>query len=783
MELQPVRQSLESESEGQPSTQLIHSLVRMLMAVRYRLNLVLAVMAAAVLLGGLYYATAPRRYSAKAGLLITQTQPDQLDTSLTTGEALRQNTMPTFENLIRSAKVIEGALKNLAPADRVDLAGVPRERWVAQLQENISAKAIRSTSILEVSYRSKDPQVAVNVVSALVQSYLDFMDRMHRGTAGELSRILTQEREQLSQKLAEKQSELLEARRKFADMGFRSDGATLHPMVQRAVFFNDAVIAAQKKRVEQEALLISVQAAIDSGDDLGQYIMSVGDAVGREMLLSSLGLGNRDAYTQASLEKSLLDDRARLTTVQQNLGPNHPEVITLAERVRITEQYLSSAQQRINARIAGLSQSQLGPWLLSMVRQKLEESRREEQILTTQFEDARSEAINLTGQLAHLEMLDRDVKRFTEMNEVLWKQIASLDLKQNGQDVRVTETEPPVMNNKAVTPRLGVVAILAILGGGGVALGLVTLLDAMDDRFRSIDEMQSRLGLPLLTLVNRLDAPEKTGPRALVAHAFPSATASESFRTLRTALTLTQNDARQIVVTSAEPSDGKTTVLANLAVCYAQADKRTLLIDADLRRPGLTNLMDMRGPHGLSEILRSEHDLGKMAKNHIRASGIAGLDILPSGPRPSDPAELLSGPRLSQLLAWAETAYDQILIDSPPTLATADTAIIGRLVDGVVLVVQPAKNRRRLVTRVVERLNMMKIPLIGLIANRTGDDNDQGYYGYHSYGYGYEYREDYGHDDPADMTSRNGEASHEYQPDEARDDDDSRTLLVPKRVA
>ncbi len=377
----------------------------------------------------------------------------------------------------------------------------------------------------------------------------------------------------------------------------------------------------------------------------------------------------------------------------------------------------------------------------------------------------------------------------TDMDTALFNQIASLDLKQNGQDVRITPTEPPVINTTPVSPRLGMVVVLTVLGGLGLSLGLVTLLDALDDRFRSIEELQSRLGLPLLTMVHQLEAPESVGPRALVAHADPTSTASESFRTLRTALTLTHTDARHIVVTSAEPSDGKTTVLANLAVCYAQADKRTLLIDADLRRPGLTNLMDMRGPHGLSEILRSEQDIGQMAKLHIRRSGIEGLDIIPSGPRPTDPAELLGSARFSQLLAWAETVYDQILIDSPPTLATTDTAIIGRLVDGVILVVQPVKNRRRLVTRVVERLEMMKIPLLGLVVNRTGSGEDIGYYGYHNYGYGYGYgyNEEYGRDESAETPeTAAGDENPRFTDGTGRDrgdDGDSKTLLVPRRVA
>jgi Mrp family chromosome partitioning ATPase len=197
--------------------------------------------------------------------------------------------------------------------------------------------------------------------------------------------------------------------------------------------------------------------------------------------------------------------------------------------------------------------------------------------------------------------------------------------------------------------------------------------------------------------------------------------------------------------------------------------------------------MGMRGPRGLSEVLRSESDISQLARVHIQPSGINGLEILPSGPRPTDPAELLSGPRLSQLLAWAETVYDLILIDSPPTLATTDTAIIGRLVDGVILVVQPVKNRRRLVTRVVERLGLMKIPLLGLVVNRTGSGADEGYYGYHSYGYGagYGYGAEYSQDQgTAENANQKECVSFANERGHDADDEEERpALIVPRRVA
>ena len=139
---------------------MVHSLLRLVLAVRYRKNLVVAVMATAACWAG-YILTAPRRYAAKAGLLVTQTGRDRLDTSITNEESLRQNTMPTFENMIRSAKVVEGALKDLSTRrPRRSGQRVP-ESWIAVLQGNLTAKAIRSHQHLEVSYRSKDPQVAV----------------------------------------------------------------------------------------------------------------------------------------------------------------------------------------------------------------------------------------------------------------------------------------------------------------------------------------------------------------------------------------------------------------------------------------------------------------------------------------------------------------------------------------------------------------------------------------------------------------------------------------------
>jgi polysaccharide biosynthesis transport protein len=782
---------MEQEPSSTPDTfefqvaQIVHAVLRIVLAIRYRKNLVIAVMAASVFLGILYFMTSPRWYSSKAVLLVSQNGHDQLDTSITNAESLRENTMATFEKIIISAKVLEGAIEKLAPADRVDFLDKPREAWIGILQKYLSSKTIRSTSIIEVGYISKDPKVTANIVSAVVQSYLDFMDSMRKGTAGEISRVLTKERNEEAEKLARKQEELLIIRRNMSDLGFRSEGKTLHPMVQRAVFFNDALITAQKQRVEYEAALVALQGAIRNGEDLGQYMMIVSDVVGKEMLLNSLGLSAQDISTQASLTQNMVNARAELETMQQNYGPRHPEVIALAEKIRLTEQFLQVYQQRLGNQGTDRRQSQLGPWLAQMLQQKLDEARKKEEIMQTRFEETRAEAVNLSGQLAQVELLERDIKRLGDMNDVLLNQIASLDLKQNGQDVRVAVIEEPKISASPISPNRTYIVVLTLLGGFFASLGFVTVFDALDDRFRSMEELQGRLGTPVLTVIQRLKATETMGLQALAMFTNPSNPECEGFRTLRTALTLTHQDVHQILITSLESGDGKTTTLANLAVCYAQADKRTLLIDADLRRSGLTSLLNAKGTNGLSEILRQEGNIEQLAAEHIRTTGVKGLDILPAGPRPGNPAELLAGPRFSQLLSWAGSVYDVILIDTTPALLTADPAIISRMVDGVVMVVKPSKNRRRQVIRMVERYTMLKLPVLGIIVNAAGSENDDAYYSYSSYygdGYGY-YGGKYGDEPEDDEAAEPCVPMNHKSSLDAGQEKEYRSLRIPRRVA
>ncbi|MEZ6052135.1 MAG: polysaccharide biosynthesis tyrosine autokinase [Planctomycetaceae bacterium] len=305
---------------------------------------------------------------------------------------------------------------------------------------------------------------------------------------------------------------------------------------------------------------------------------------------------------------------------------------------------------------------------------------------------------------------------------------------------------------------------MSLFLGFVAACATIYVMDLLDDRFHSPDDLRSQLGVPILAMVQRLNPIGDRGIRSLHTYARANSPESEAFRTLRTALEFTGNGSRKLTISSTEPGDGKTTVLANLAVAYAQSGKRTLVIDGDMRRPGLTRLFHRNGQSGLASVLRDKRPILDSVIGAIQQTEMDNLHVLPAGPRPVNPVELLSSDRLSELLAWAETSYDQILIDAPPSLAVTDAAIIGRLVDGAILTVRPDRNRRKLVLRASEALTSLGCNLLGVVINSMQARSDE--YGY-AYGHG-----EYGHDDPIGSDFHN---DHSY-------DEDSMPELVGSSV-
>jgi capsular exopolysaccharide synthesis family protein len=270
-------------------------------------------------------------------------------------------------------------------------------------------------------------------------------------------------------------------------------------------------------------------------------------------------------------------------------------------------------------------------------------------------------------------------------------------------------------------------ALLALLLGVATAF----LLEQFDDAASRPEEVTRVTGLPVLGMLPRL--PREKAEAAAIED--PNSEMAEAVRIIRTAILFSPSGRAQrkrLLVTSAETGEGKTLLSVNLAAALAQAGQRTLLIDADLRKPRVHKVFNLSNLQGLSNVFAD----GQAMPSPVRPAGVSlPLDVLPAGPLPPNPAELLGGERMGEFLAEASLRYDRIIVDSPPAGPVSDPALLSRQVDGVLVVVQLGKTSIRAIRRAVDHLNKVGAPVLGVVLNGVSLGGGYYYYYYRRYGY------------------------------------------------
>jgi capsular exopolysaccharide synthesis family protein len=254
--------------------------------------------------------------------------------------------------------------------------------------------------------------------------------------------------------------------------------------------------------------------------------------------------------------------------------------------------------------------------------------------------------------------------------------------------------------------------------------------------FANPNGRSSRSRLP--KLLKGQSSAAREGRVELVSHLQPQSQISEAFRALRTSLLLSQADhpPQVILMTSALPREGKTTAAANLAVTLAQLGDKTLLVDGDLRKPGVSRALSMAGGKyaGLSSYLAGVSTLDLITVQH---PGISNLSVIPTGPVPPNPADLLSSHRLSDMVIELRRRYKFVVIDSPPIMAATDAVILSVLADGVLLVVRSGETPKEAFTRTCDLLSSVKSRVLGVVLNAVDSSSPDYYYSYRYYPYSY----------------------------------------------
>jgi polysaccharide biosynthesis transport protein len=656
--------------------------------------------------------------------IIGQTQEGQETTELQTEVHILQSDNVLFRtaeslNLIdRIRGAAAGASKKEAipSAPGAEMTPMQRRALINLIRGGMDVKVIQGTYLVEIRYRNSDPRLAAAIVNRLVDTYTDEGLRSKFERTMHVSNWLEGQLENLRTKASDAQQQLADYQKAHNIVGTdENSNLTMQTMEQISSSLNDA-----------EADRIIKEAEMRDFNSLSPNLVAL---VGDDLTLTTLRSQLTDLQTQS----------AQLSVIY---GPKNPKMIDLRARI-------NKVQAHIDAEVE-LARRQK--------RDEFESAAGVEQALRKRLDNQKQEAYKLNEGAAQFAILRHQAELTRSLYDTVEMKLQEASVTAGLSAANITVVDRAVVPFIPIAPRKRLSLLFGLLGGllGGCVLAF--LIESIDDRMRTSDEVENVTMLPALAAIPHLAGVlEKRKRRAmkdgtltaatlshqLIALHDTKSTGAEAYRNLRSSLLLSSmdNPPRVIVVTSAYPGEGKTTTAINLAIVFAQRGDRVLLLDADLRRGRLQQLFHHSDrSFGLSTILAGPDTHREVA---VPLPELPTLHILPTGPRPPNPAEMLSSIRMEEQLRQWSKDYDRVVIDSAPLLAVSDTQALAVLADTVVLVTRAAKTRRRALIRVRDLLLRINAPIAGVVVNDV-DVRLENFYT-DSYGmYGYRYGAYYG---------------------------------------
>jgi capsular exopolysaccharide synthesis family protein len=642
----------------------------------------------------------------------TQSKILQSETlALQTIKALDLGRYPEFGGTANSLTWAHGAGASRRPA----ILGAFLGRLLVQRVPN--------SRLIEVQFEAEDPQLAAQVVNTHLQSYIELNFRSKYDATTQASNWLSGELEELRIKVEKSEDTRIayERQNQIWQIDEKQDITT-----QKLADLSKVVTEAQTALAEKEAL----------------YRMAAS--------------GNVDALP-ATRENGVIQDLLKRKTeldvnyseASHQYGPNYPKVLRLAAQQREVEEDLAKARKTV----------------IESVQQEFATAHQRVELLQQALDKQKAEANGLAEKLVQYHILQHDAQSNKALYDGLLQKLKEAGITAGLRSSNIRVVDPALAPSSPSRPQKARNILLAILVGLVGGVGLALFREYLDNTVKSPDDIETLTGLPSLAVVpslaglnghhgrlsrvSRESRPQGTaGARVeLLSYDQPKSQISEAFRALRTSLLLSQAEhpPQVILVTSALPREGKTTVAVNLAVTLAQLGDRTLLLDSDLRKPGIRRALNLMigKESGLSSYLAGVSTLDEVIMPHPT---IKNLEALTTGPVPPSPADLLSSYRMREAITELRRRYKFIVIDSPPIMAATDAVILSSLSDGVLLVVRSGETPKEAFTRTRDLLAAVKSRLLGVVLNAVDSSAPDYYYSYryYPYAYGYGYGEDVG---------------------------------------
>jgi succinoglycan biosynthesis transport protein ExoP len=601
-----------------------------------------------------------------------------------------------------------------------DMANGTRPSILGAFLGRLTVKRVPNSRLIDVEFEAQSAQLAAQVVNAHLRNYVEQNFRSKYDATTQASTWLSAELEELRIKVE------------------RSEDARIAYERENQIWQID-----EKQDITTQKLSDLSKAVTEAETELAE----------KEALYKIATSGNIDALPAAQNNIVIQDLLKRRTDLEEQLneatnqyGPNFPKV-----------QRMISQQSELNDSLARARQT-----IVESVKEEFDTSRSHVEILERNLDQQKSEANDLAEKLVQYHILQHDAESNKQLYDGLLQKLKEAGISAGLRSDNIHVVDPALIPSSPSRPQKARNILLAFLVGLVGGIGLALFREYLDNTVKSPDDVEALTGLPSLAVVpalpgmnvghGRLSRNAKgttqsaSGPRIeMLSFAQPKSQISEAFRALRTSLLLSQADhpPQVILVTSALPREGKTTAAVNLAVTLAQLGDRTLLIDSDLRKPGIRRALDITTGKdaGLSSYLAGVSTLDEVTIPH---PSIQNLVAMTTGPIPPSPADLLSSHRMREAITELRHRFKFIVIDSPPVMAATDAVLISALTDGVLLVVRSGETPKEAFTRTRDLLAAVKCRLLGVVLNAVDSSAPDYYYSYryYPYAYGYGYGED-----------------------------------------
>ncbi len=657
----------------------------------------------------IYLAVTQRVYQAEAQLLVLQHGGQPLNVANIDSTRLMEGTedyLPTHAAILGSPLVIKRAI------DRIGLRNLP-SLLEAQQADQDPVEAVtkrlkvtrpdRLAKILRIEYRAGDRGEVVRMVEAITESYKRvFEEAFQKNNSSTVIALISKARDELSQELQDLEGKYLELRRKTPSPIAGGEGRAF--LASRLARWDQAANEAMIKSVQLKRQLELGRKLAGEGTELWAVAHAVsqlgGDTSSLTAILGSSQDGAGDFIRQLAQEHQLLNQR---------FGPNYAKVRELKAQMERVRQSVRGARSHMEA---GEVRD-----LVTALEQSLQSVQVMRDELGEQYNRNQREAKQFELDLLADDVLRNKLERQRLLFNTVVEQLKQARFVSDYSSLTSQVIDPPKTPRRPVWPRVGLTLALALVLGSILGTSIVMVRDRLDPRIRSLDELRQVTGLSIIgqvAIIPKNQAGE-LGSFGLISHSMPQSAWAEAYRAVRTKIDFLRRGKRLqvLLVTSAYADEGKTTAASNLAISFAAAGRKVLLIDADLHHPSLDSIHGVDLVQGLSCLLNDVMPLSRV----VQQSRIKSLDVLTAGPEVPNPAELLSSPRLAELLDEARKFYDIILVDSSPLLAVTDPAIIGAVADGIILTVRAWKLDRHDAERSLELLQSLGTPILGLLVN------------------------------------------------------------------